>query len=194
MRINHVLAQKSHPITSLNWGTWMAVPVCLYSPAYFSWWWLKSNVFSVYRFEYSCCKATRFLNMDVISKDGPPLELRSRSTCLWEWTVCDWCWAGPLPSWIILSWRGTDLKGTKAYGVTGCNSAVEVTDFFLEKDRVPRFYFLFVGDVSGNLCEKVPLELRPEGRGRACWRDGGTPWQQEGLLREGSSGRLKELK
>lgn len=83
---------------------------------------------------------------------GTLWSLCSRSTCLWEWKVCDWCWAGSLPLWIILSCRGTDLKGTKAYGVTGCNSAVKVTDSFLEKDGVPRFYFLFVGR-----CVRKPL-------------------------------------
>lgn len=115
---------------------------------------------------------------------GTLWSLCSRSTCLLEWTVCDWCWAGSLSLWIILFCRGTDLKGTKAYGITGCNSAVKVTDSFLEKDRgTPGFTFFLWGDVSGNLCEKVPLELRPEGRGRACWRGGSGRgfWGKEAL-------------
>lgn len=184
MRINHVLAHNSHPITSLQGSG-----SCL-SYLFFGWWWVKSNVFSVYRFEYSCWKATRFLNMDVISEDGHPLEFMWSVNMPLGVNKGGWCWAGSLSLWMILFCRGTDLKGTKVYGITGCQNDVRVTDSFLEKDRGTRFYFLFVeGCVRKPPWESATWAETPR-KGKGLLERS----QLEGLLGEGSSGRFKELK
>ena len=171
MRINRALAQKPHPITSLNWGTLGEVPVCLYSS--FGLWWVKSDVFLVCRLAYSCGKSTRFLKMGVIQKMGALWSSFSQSTHLTEGPGCDWCSAGSLLGEQTLKEQGH----MELQAVTGLRTSQVLS---WEGWGLPSFTSFRWGHVSGKASvRKWHFSWDPkEGEGLAGEGEG-TLWQWE---------------